>query len=158
VELALLFYALAVLSGRLVVSLVTSSYAAFSERSRGKKDQRRYPRKEPRNMTVRVGPAGEGEEGVLHEAALKDINEEALCVYTNEPITAERVDIALVITLRKRRPSGPAMKRAYCYGTVFREHSSDHREFKHCYVLKYTPVTPFNSYIVHQYFLEESIV
>ena len=49
-------------------------------------------------------------------------------------------------------------KIAICFGDIYRTIQIDLGKFKYAYVIKYTPVSPFNYYMTHQYFLQESIL
>jgi lipopolysaccharide/colanic/teichoic acid biosynthesis glycosyltransferase len=47
---------------------------------------------------------------------------------------------------------------ATCQGTVYKKIELNNRPFKYAYVIEYTPVSPLNYYMVHQYFLRESVI
>ena len=43
-------------------------------------------------------------------------------------------------------------KTALCHGEIFRESRLNGNEYKYSYIINYTPFSPFNAYILDQYF------
>ena len=92
-------------------------------------------------------------------AELIDINEEAFLIYINDKITKEDVVFRLEIDHINAK-DGHRIKRktALCHGEVFRELQINDNEYKHSYIIKYIPFSPFNAYVLDQYFLRKSIM
>ena len=85
---------------------------------------------------------------------LMDINEEALLMRSSRPITAPFPRyFKLEIDLSSRQ-GRIRRKRCRCEGELYRE-IKEEGGFQ--YVVRHKPVSPLNYYMVHQYFLRESI-
>lgn len=97
----------------------------------------------------------EGEGNELGPVDLVDINEEAFLIKIERPLALKEFNLSLQTVYRQSGRKGAKKKIALCTGSVFKE-SMDGNLYS--YVVKYTPLSPLNFYIVHQYFLEKSIV
>lgn len=122
------------------------------------KENRTSVRVKPRLAKVFVGSTVDGKEVFAFEAELLDINEDAFLINVNHKINQNHSFFKLQIkNQRHKMKSGRiGIKTAYCYGDIFREIEPKKDQYKYSYVIKYTPVSPFNSYVIHQYFLFES--
>jgi lipopolysaccharide/colanic/teichoic acid biosynthesis glycosyltransferase len=92
-------------------------------------------------------------------AKLKDINEEAFSLYTNDKITREYDVFWLAIDhVRTQCKRVAKRKMAWCYGEVYKELQLNDKPYKYSYIVKYIPRSPLNAYIIDQYFLRKSIL
>jgi lipopolysaccharide/colanic/teichoic acid biosynthesis glycosyltransferase len=90
----------------------------------------------------------------LEGVELVDINEEAFLMSSSTPLVEPwprffKLEISL-----GRRHGRLRRKRCRCEGEMYREIKG---EDAFLYVVRYKPVSPLNYYMVHQYFLRESI-
>lgn len=112
---------------------------------------------------VYIGTKINDKEIFTDEATLVDINEEAFLIYSNHKIKEDNLIFRMEINHRIKRRMRNNQRRyrrklARCYGVVYRESEMEDKGFKYSYVIKYTPISPLNYYMVHQYFLLESMV
>lgn len=109
---------------------------------------------------VFVGKKASDENYVFSSRAeLIDINEEAFLVYTNDKITKEDVVFKLEIDHVGAKASDRVKRKtALCHGEIYRELQINDNEYKYSYIIKYIPFSPFNAYILDQYFLRKSIM
>lgn len=121
-----------------------------------RREKRTLTRLEPNRATVYLAGADTRAPGTEIAGLLKDLNEEALLVYSSAPLPAAPLRARIVIPV-KRRLDREVKKTAYCSCQLFSETASVPQPYRHGYVLKFTPLSPVNSYIVHQYLLEGSI-
>ena len=94
-------------------------------------------------------------------AELLDINEEAFLIYTNDKIAKEDVVFKLEIDhIGAKAYARVKRKAALCHGEIYRELqiNDNDNEYKYSYIIKYIPFSPFNAYILDQYFLRKSIM
>jgi len=92
-------------------------------------------------------------------ARIVDINEEAILVHAGQPLVGENIEFQMRIVTKNRRGI-PIVKTAHCTGSVVRNfavNDGDHPEEGQASVIRYMPLSQLNHYIVHQYFLRESI-
>lgn len=109
---------------------------------------------------VFVGKKAKGEGYVFPSCTeLIDINEEAFLLYTNDKISRGdgvfRLEVDLV---RVQGNSHTKRKTALCHGEVYRELPLSGNPYKYSYIIKYVPHSPFNAYIIDQYFLRKSVM
>ncbi|MCG6550686.1 MAG: sugar transferase [Candidatus Magnetominusculus sp. LBB02] len=83
------------------------------------------------------------------EGLLINVNEDAFLMYTNKPMEGE-VNFRLEIFDKKK-------KTAFCTGTIYKTYASGNKDYEYAYVINYTPTSPMNSYMIHQYFLHKSV-
>ncbi len=109
---------------------------------------------------VSVGKKAGDENYVFSKnAELIDINEMAFLLYTNDKITNEDVVFKLEIDhIGAKASDRIKRKTALCHGEIFRESQLKDNEYKYSYIIKHTPFSPFNAYILDQYFLRKSIM
>lgn len=107
---------------------------------------------------VRIGSMVNGKEVLNYEAELKDINEEAFLVHTNHEIDKDCTVFVLQTEYKRSGRKGCKKKTAICSGKIYRKIELRDSFHKYSYVIMYTPISPFNYYIIHQYFLLESMV
>lgn len=89
-------------------------------------------------------------------ARLCNINEEAFLMRSEERIEAPLPARFLLEREIVRRHARLRRKVAECEGELYREHPAPDGGFE--YVVKYRPASPFQFYLVHQYFLHESVL
>ncbi len=92
-------------------------------------------------------------------ARLVDINDDAFLIYTNHKISRDETYFKLEMTknhgfIEKR----VKIKLALCYGKVYREYEIKDNQYGYAYVIKYVAVSPFNAYMIDQYFLDKSMI
>jgi len=123
-------------------------------------ERRTLARVRPKGVRIQIFE-GEDEHGTFTgPAMLGDINDECMLVYTEQAL---REDSPLFVHLTLRRPPalgrGAKFKTARCTARVFRVRDTMHLEGpKHAYILAYRAISPFNRYILNQYFIRKSIV
>jgi lipopolysaccharide/colanic/teichoic acid biosynthesis glycosyltransferase len=124
---------------------------------RGRSEKRALPRLEPKNTLVRFGPAGDAPGAALPgEAVLKDINEEALLLYSATPVGDGPLSLRITAPIVNWH-GHEVLKTAYCTGRKLYQSSGGPGPYPNRCVIRYTPDTPRNGYIVHQYLLGGSI-
>lgn len=87
---------------------------------------------------------------------LINISSEAMLMHTNELIEKDYIDVK-VEKIVSARGGRERLRVAYCTGKVIKQRLNRISDYKYSYVVEYTPTTPLNHYLVHQYFLNESI-
>jgi len=122
------------------------------------KEKRRLVRIKLHDTRVYFGPKKEGQENFVHTAKLIDINEEALLFYFEDKIDHSPLALKLETHIRRSFRRKGKKKISLCFGDIHRMIQVDSGEGKYAYVIKYTPASPFNYYMMHQYFLRESIL
>ncbi|NQT93491.1 MAG: sugar transferase [Lentisphaerae bacterium] len=113
-------------------------------------EKRTTDRKRPaRAWAYPVSADGQGD-----SCMLVDINEEAFLIRSSQTIEQPfPEEFTLHVNLGRVR--GVRWKRARCTGKLYKEIKKGNGSYH--YVIKYTPATPLNFYMVHQYFLFESM-
>lgn len=148
--------ALLMLAARMLRKLATACTHALLNLVHTRREKRALERIEPGRAHIYLAGAGAGAPGTEVAGLLKDINEEALLVYTDAPLPSGPLRARIVIPVR-RRLGREVTKTASCSCQLFTSAASVPPPYRHGYVLKFTPLTPLNSYIVHQYLLGGSI-
>ena len=112
----------------------------------------------PRLAKVFVGSIVDGKEMFTIEAELVNINADAFLINANHKINHNYSVFKLQTRTQRHRMKhlGAKTKTAYCHGKIIREIETKKEQYKYSYVIKYTPISPLNSYMIHQYFLFES--
>lgn len=123
-------------------------------------EKRKLERVRPENARIYIGQKTDGEDIFTHEAKLIDINEEAMLVYDKKiDYNILNIKMETVFRYRTRHCTNKRPKKvAMCYGTIYRKYKLDRTDYEYGYVIKYTPISRFHCYMVHQYFLDESVV
>ncbi|MCF6290804.1 MAG: sugar transferase [Desulfobacterales bacterium] len=90
---------------------------------------------------------------------LVDINEDYFLLLCDEEIPEVEFSVTLQTIFKAGSwwKRGGKAKRAKCTGTIYFKLDGGSRGYDHSYVIRYEPVSPFNFYMVHQYFLLESV-
>lgn len=113
-------------------------------------DRREMDRSRPDETTVNwLDGAGQPV-----NAPLIDINEEAFLVAPPERIEPFPEEMSLELSFERR--GRRRLRRARVQTQVF-----NHKQWgdgRHAYVVHYLPASPFHDYLIHQYFLMESII
>lgn len=92
-------------------------------------------------------------------AELLDINEEAFSLNSIHKIAHDDDAFRLEIEHLGGQGNGrQKRKTALCYGTVYRELPLNDSHYRYSYIVKYIPHSPFNAYIIDQYFLRKSVM
>ncbi|KKR31050.1 MAG: Sugar transferase [Candidatus Gottesmanbacteria bacterium GW2011_GWC2_39_8] len=121
-------------------------------------EKRVLERVQPIGAKIYIGSENDEKGSFAYESRLVDINEDAFLMYTNHKIDQKDSFFKLKITWNIRGKKGVSEKSAICTGKVYKESEIKNKQFKYSYVIKYTPISPLNFYMVHQYFLSESMV
>ncbi len=128
-------------------------YARILRRYREKRDFDRVAQ-EQAHVLWRSSP-GDGEPDM--RGRLVDINEEAFLLRSEQKLAQPPPGLFVLETEIGQRRGVTRRKQARCHATLFRESElPDGAGFE--YVFHYSPVSPLHYYLVHQYFLKESIV
>ncbi len=118
-------------------------------RYREKRESDRVPQEAAR---VRWGANGTPD---ATTAELIDVNEQAFLMRAGKKVEGLPPTFVLEVEIGVRR-GVVRRKHATCLGSVVREQPRPDGAFD--YVVRYEPATPFQYYMVHQYFLKQSIV
>jgi len=156
-EVTLVLAALFMLFLRLLFKMYLAVVGALSNVVHRRSEKRTLARQEPRQVTVVIAHSSAGEPDEEIEGTLKDINEEALLIYTNNPVKAATLRLKIVAHVWNWRDR-EVVKTAYCTGEIYKESRNVPEPFRYGYVIRYTPVSSRNTYLVHQHFLAGSIV
>lgn len=120
------------------------------------REKRTLERVKQRRARVYIGSKIDDREIFKGEGKLVDMNEEAFLIYTDHKI--DQNDLLYKMEINYETYRGRKKKKsALCTGRVYRESEIKNDKFKYSYVIKYTPISPLNHYMVHQYFLLESM-
>jgi lipopolysaccharide/colanic/teichoic acid biosynthesis glycosyltransferase len=153
------FTIVAVLKNTLVRSVVFFKDAIARRILRKYREKRQLERVRPRG-SVLLHPFASGLNAPEPETArIIDMNEEAILVHASKPLIGDKLEFQLRI-VKKNRRGIPIVKTAHCAGSVFRNYAvndGDHPDEGQASVIRYIPLSQLNHYIVHQYFLRESI-
>lgn len=155
VELALLFYAFFVLTYRLVTKVVTLSWKTLVNLMSGRKEQRVLDRMQLKEAFVHVTTEPSDDNAI--KCLLKDINEEFICACSEKPLPESDLFLALKTRAKRIGNVRETTKTARCTGKIVKAHNTGNGNFPHCYLISYTPVSPLNFYLVHQYFMHGSV-
>jgi lipopolysaccharide/colanic/teichoic acid biosynthesis glycosyltransferase len=90
------------------------------------------------------------------ESDLIDINEEALLVASNHPLDELEFIFKMETDYKSIWRRATIRKSTICYGKLYRKIHTQNDYDK--YVIKYDPISSFNYYKLHQYFLHESLI
>lgn len=120
------------------------------------KEKRNLDRFRLNKAVAYFGKQNSDSEVYTDKAKLIDINEEAILIYLNSELTYN--NIILKLETDYKRKFKKKIKRALCTGSIYRKIALQNSDYRYAYVINYTPVTPLNYYMVHQYFLHESII
>lgn len=109
---------------------------------------------------VFIGRKAKGKDYVFSTCAeLLDINEEAFLLNTIHKIARDDDVFRLEIEHLGAQGNGRQKKKtALCYGTIYRELPLNDNPYRYSYIVKYIPHSPFNAYIIDQYFLRKSVM
>ncbi len=100
----------------------------------------------------------DGEEIYSRIGTIADINEDALLVLCNEESFPYDSTIKLQIELPGRAKSRKKAKSAFCSARLYSRTEIKHDQYRYGYVLRYTPRSHLDYYMIHQYFLQRSII
>jgi lipopolysaccharide/colanic/teichoic acid biosynthesis glycosyltransferase len=124
----------------------------------GYNEKRLLERIKQDKATVYLASRTNDEKNFFEKAKLIDINEEAIIAYTETDLPRNDLNLRMETEYKNMFGKRKRLKVAVCQGTVYRKIELNSRPFKYAYVIKYTPVSPLNYYMVHQYFLHESFI
>ncbi len=79
-------------------------------------------------------------------------------LHSKETIQDKKIVFKMERSVKGRIKTRLKYKTALCEGAIFYKSEIDDKPYKYLYVINYTPVSEFNSYRVHQYFLSQSMV
>lgn len=142
------------------ISYIWSGFIMRKVLRRYQQEKRELKRISVSEGKVFVGKKAHDENFVfLSCAELIDVNEEAFLIYTNDKITREDVVFKLEIDHVNANNKGHIKRKtALCHGEIYREFEIKDSAYKYSYIIKYIPFSPFNAYILDQYFLRKSIM
>lgn len=156
-EVTLVLAALFMLFLRLLFRMYLGVLRALSLVVHSRSEKRALNRLEPKQGKVIIAYSPAGENGRETEGTLKDINEEALLIYTLNPVKAEPLYLKIIAPVWNWRDR-EVVKTAYCTGEIYKESRNVPEPFRYGYVVRYTPSSPRNTYLIHQHLLSGSIV
>ena len=111
-----------------------------------------------KNAYVQIGTTVNGEEVFIADGELVDINEEAFLIKTNHKIDQKNTVFKFITRCKYKFRKRVKQKVALCNGEIYKERETNDNRFKYSYVIMYTPNSSLNCYMIHQYFLMESMV
>ncbi len=123
-----------------------------------RKEKRVVDRRFPKGVTVKIRPESSAAETFL-ESSLEDANEEAIAVWTASELPPGRLQLEMKIPVRRHFNGGQReiVKTIDCVGEIYYvKADGGNNHFR--YVLKYTPLSAFNYYLLHQHLLQSSIL
>lgn len=86
-----------------------------------------------------------------------DINPEAFLMQSGRPLDDRfPTDVKLTVQVRKIGTRRQKTKTACCHARIFRSHRTPEGGWR--YVIMYEALTPLSFYMIHQYFLKESVI
>ncbi|TAN42857.1 MAG: sugar transferase [Nitrospirae bacterium] len=159
-EVGLMFFTMMIVLRKFSTKLLQYSVKAVRALASGRKyeEKRTAERVMPDYAKVSVGEALEGGRLVkCCEASLVDINHEAFLIKSSRKLPSEKIFFELETGRRSKANKRSKIKSALCEGEVYKEMPPYNGDGEWSYVVKYRPVSRFNFYIVHQYFLRESV-
>lgn len=121
-------------------------------------EHRKLQRVKTPHAVAHLGPRDDEREVFDDEAELADINEEAILVFSNHTIRHDRLILKIEVTLKALHGRRNKTKVALCHGTVYKTIPVNRDQHLYAHVILYSPVSPLNAYMVHQYFLHKSII
>lgn len=122
------------------------------------KEKRHLDRYRLNYAIVYIGTNTADREVFTNEGELIDINEEAALIYSNDEINYDNFLLKMKIDYRRIFKRRKRQKIAMCNGIIYRKITLNKNLYRYAYVINYTPISPLNYYMVHQYFLHESII
>jgi len=156
-EVGLVLAALFMLLLRSIYKIYLGIGDALSNLVNHRSEKRSLKRLEPRRVEVLITNPAAAESSAGIEGTLKDINEEALLVYTTAPVPAAALHLRLVAYVVNWR--GREVRKTFsCAGEIYKESRFVPEPYQYGYVFKYTPTSSRNTYLVHQHLLNGSIV
>jgi lipopolysaccharide/colanic/teichoic acid biosynthesis glycosyltransferase len=154
-ELVLVTVTLVYIFFRMLRRAVASAGEALRLMFTSRRERRALRRYAPLGVSVTVRLADEPD-AATQVVPLLDLNEEALAVEAAElPTGALSLEMRIPVAARRRRPA--SVKVAKCVGEIFAAKIGA-VDGKRTFVLKYRPLSPFNSYLLHQYLMGTSIM
>lgn len=157
-EIGLMFYTMTVVLQKLVSMTVRVVFRFISGKS-VHDDKRGSHRMELEKTKVIIYDANDKEAAEENnEGVLVNINHEAFLFKTDKQITPDNALFELITEYKTKASRKIKKKTALCRGEKFREIKSAEQNGGYFYIIKYKPVSPLNFYMIHQYFLHESIV
>jgi hypothetical protein len=157
-DISIICYTIFIVVKKVARKIIGSVWNAIRMKSLGIHSERRaYERVRARNAKVYIIHDADG--GVEHagEAVLVDINAEAFSMRTNFRIGAPGSLFKLETDFKIPYRGKTKRKSALCTGEVYRMEETGEGDFRFLYIIKYTPVSPLNFYLVYKYFLLLSI-
>jgi hypothetical protein len=123
------------------------------------KEKRNLERLRPDEATVYVEIKDNNDKEIFAtHAKLIDINEEAILIYSNKEINHQNFILKMGIEYKRIFRRRNRKKTAVCTGSIYKRIPLKDNQYRYAYVIKYSPVSPLNYYMIHQYFLHESII
>ncbi|TAN45788.1 MAG: sugar transferase [Nitrospirae bacterium] len=153
-EVGLMFYTMIVVLQKLVTKTIKVVFSLISGKS--VHDNKRISERIEHEKTKVIVAGPDNKDAV--EGVLININHEAFLFKTHNKINQDNALFELVTEYRTKATRRVKRKIAVCGGKIFKEVKSDEQNDGYSYIVKYKPVSPLNFYMIHQYFLQESIV
>lgn len=121
-------------------------------------EHRRHERVHERHVVVCFQDGCIPDPALAMDGRMIEISPEAMVIYTDETLPEEGDFEFGLATIAYQFPGrAPKRKIAYCRGTVIRHWIVEDEGHHNGYAVWYTPISPLNDYMIHQYFLHESI-
>ncbi|MHB8835959.1 MAG: sugar transferase [Candidatus Methylomirabilia bacterium] len=158
-EIFIIFYTMVVVVKKVFQKLVRNlAPAAFNSLFLGRyKEKRELERVKVKSATVRIRRAADDPQRPLLEATLVDINERYFLVSSDQEALEGEYLCDLVIEV-KRANGRIKHKIARCRGKKLQIAGPGPAQGRFFHVIGYTPTSPFNYYLILQYFLKGSMV
>lgn len=122
-------------------------------------EKRKFDRVKVDNAIVHVGFLSEGDHHLPIEGRLIDMNEDALLIHAESDFPPNKEAILqMEITIASLHGKKDRKKSALARGSVYKSIKTLRKDLVYTHIIQYTPVSPLNSYMIHQYFLDRSIM
>lgn len=159
-EVGLMFFTMMIVLQKFAAKLFRYSVKAVKALASGRKyEEKRTVERVPHlSANVRIGEAlYDGCLVTSGEASLVDINHEAFLIKSSRKLLSGKIFFELETGYKSKATKRFKFKTALCEGEVYKEMPPQNDAGEWSYVIKYRPVSRLNFYIVHQYFLRESV-
>lgn len=152
-DIAITFYTLGIIMRKAIRKTVQFVWRKLTQRL--PMEKRLFERISQKMSKVYIGSDNGNNGNITYkdEAIITDINEDALAISCDHELKPH--NLLLMLETEKKRHKRIKKKVAFCIGEVYKE-KKDGAVYN--YVIKYKPSSPLNFYMVHQYFLNKSIV
>lgn len=157
-EVILIFLSFGLLFMRMIYTLFSVTFHYVRMALLGREEKRTLPRVTLNNATLFIRAIDGSDRDDPVRGTIKDINESAICAFTAGELPEGELHVKMEMKYHKRGSMRTVTKTALCRGHVYMQKPERCNQGEFCYVINYSPASPFNYYIINQYFIRGSIV